>query len=168
MVPTIGIREQTAAVKPRSNADGTRRVAKAAPVSRPWANPTARIPYRLATMLSRIPVNKRTAWPRFRGRMEVTFSIAVCPSRNTKNRIRNVRIAFPAKPASPPTKRVPAANKNLAYLAWEIGQGILETQFFHVYIFSEPAQRALLLMGQVSDGSSFLGAPVAQVPSGFD
>ena len=57
MVPTIGIREQTAAVNPSSNADGTRRVAKAAPVSRPWANPTARIPYRLATMLSRIPVN---------------------------------------------------------------------------------------------------------------
>lgn len=33
IVPTIGIREQTAGVKPMSNADGTRRVAKAAPVN---------------------------------------------------------------------------------------------------------------------------------------
>ncbi len=41
-------------------------------------------------------------------------------------------------------------------------------QFFHVYIFSEPAQRALLLLGKVCDGAALLGAAISKVAGGLD
>ena len=62
----------------------------------------------------------------------------------------------------------PRRQQYLADLTGKIVEGFLHAQLFQVHIFSEPAQRALLLFAEVSDCSPFLGAAIAEIASGFD
>src|SRR3974390_347031 len=91
--PTIGRNEQRAVTRPHRIGEGRPSAQKARLIRIPCEAPTARHPYTLATIELLTPVNKRSNCSALRGKNAASCRFNDSPSRNKKNRVKNVMSA---------------------------------------------------------------------------